>query len=151
MLTGLKAELAAVVEERIAEVFGKTHRPVVEVPPRRELGDLAFPAALHLARELRRKPRQIAEELADGLVLPSSVRQVRVEGAGYLNFFLDRGALARRLLSEPLIAFTAAETDKVIVEHTNINPNKAAHIGHLRNATLGDVLVRVLKALGRSV
>lgn len=151
MLTGLKTELATLVEERIAEVFGQPHKPIVEVPPRRELGDLAFPAALHLARELRSRPREIAEELADGLQLPSFVHQVRVEGAGYLNFFLDRGALAKRLLAEPLITFAGAESDKVIVEHTNINPNKAAHIGHLRNATLGDVLVRVLKALGQPV
>ncbi|PYQ65118.1 MAG: arginine--tRNA ligase, partial [Acidobacteria bacterium] len=74
---------------------------------------------------------------------------MRVEGGGYLNFFLDRGRLVAAMLagSPPLPACPG----KVIVEHTNINPNKAAHIGHLRNAVLGDVLGRTLSFLGRSV
>ena len=79
------------------------------------------------------------------------MRELRVEGAGYLNVFLDRPALAARLLSEPLLAGGGGLPDgagKRIVEHTNINPNKAAHIGHLRNAVLGDTLVRCLRALG---
>ncbi len=151
MLSGLKAELSQRVAERIRAAFGIDHQPVVEVPPRRDLGDLAFPAALHLARELRRPPREIATELAAGLDLPPYVSKVTVEGAGYLNLFLDRGLLAARLLREPLLSDSSVGGDKIIVEHTNINPNKAAHIGHLRNAVLGDTLVRVLRALGYRV
>ena len=151
MLTGLKDEVSERIAERISTLFDLEHTPVVEVPPRRELGDLAFPAALHLARELRRKPRDIAEELADGLELPVYVRQVKVEGAGYLNLFLDRGAIIARLLTDPVLSPDASHTGKAIVEHTNINPNKAAHIGHLRNAVLGDTLVRALKSLGHPV
>jgi arginyl-tRNA synthetase len=151
MLTGLKTELSQRVAEQIKAVFDVEHDPAVEVPPRRELGDLAFPAALHLARELRRPPREIANLLADGLELPSYVRQVTVEGAGYLNFFLDRGAISARLMAEPLLSGEQDDSHKIVVEHTNINPNKAAHIGHLRNAVLGDTLVRVLKSLGYPV
>jgi len=151
MLTGLKNELSQRVSERIHEIFGVDHHPVVEVPPRRELGDLAFPAALHLARELRRKPRDIAAELADGFDLPSYVQQIKVEGAGYLNFFLDRSAISSRLLAHPMLTREEPEAEKIVVEHTNINPNKAAHIGHLRNAVLGDTLVRVLRSLGYPV
>jgi arginyl-tRNA synthetase len=150
VLEELKEELRLAVARGIRERFGVEHLPVVEVPPRRELGDLAFPAGLHLARELKRSPRSLAEELADGLEMPVWVRQVRVEGAGYLNVFLDRGAAVRRLLSEPLLA-TPTARPKMVVEHTNINPNKAAHIGHLRNAVLGDVLARVLRSLGHPV
>jgi arginyl-tRNA synthetase len=151
MLGGLKDDLSGRIAERIAALYGLEHDPVVEVPPRRELGDLAFPAALHLARELRRKPRDIATELATDLELPSYVAQVRVEGAGYLNLFLDRGAISAQLLTEPVLSAAQSHTDKAIVEHTNINPNKAAHIGHLRNAVLGDTLVRALKSLGHPV
>lgn len=151
MLTGLKNELTELVAARIEAIFGVQHRPVVEVPPRRELGDLAFPAALHLARELRRNPREIARELAAGLELPAWVADIRVEGAGYLNLYLDRPAIAARLLAEPLLAPPEPEPEKVVIEHTNINPNKAAHIGHLRNAVLGDVLARVMRALGYPV
>lgn len=151
MLTALKAELAARVAARISALYGIEHSPVVEIPPTRALGDLSFPAALKLARELRRKPREIGEELAAGLELPEVVREVRVEGAGYLNLYLRRPAVIRRLLEDPVVDETAGDAGKVVVEHTNINPNKAAHIGHLRNAVLGDVLVRLLRRLGYPV
>lgn len=147
----LKRRLADTLAEQIRERFGIDHRPVVETPPRRQLGDLAFPAPLHLARELRRKPRDIAADLADGWSLPEIVREVRVEGPGYLNLFLRRSPVVARLLTEPLFPDAARRHGKVIVEHTNINPNKAAHVGHLRNAVLGDVLVRCLRRLGYEV
>ena len=124
-------------------------RVVLERPPRVALGDLATPAAFDLARTLRRAPRAIATDLAAAVRLPSGVREARVEGGGYLNFFLDRPPLIRSLLSPR--TDSPRGTGKVIVEHTNINPNKAAHIGHLRNAVLGDVLVRVLRGLGQQV
>ncbi len=151
MWEAVREELRRRVADRVRDAFGIDHEPVVEVPPRRELGDLAFPAGLHLASELRRNPRAIGEELAAGLELPDGVAEVRVEGAGYLNVFLDRRWVAARLLDEPIVPAAAARSDKVIVEHTNINPNKAAHIGHLRNAVLGDVLARVLASLGHPV
>ncbi len=157
----LEKELATHLRQHIEAVFGVEHDPVVQMSPRRELGDLAFPAALHLAKVLRRKPREIATELADGLRFPDSVSRVSVEGAGFLNVFLDRSALAARLIELPLFDETSSDEkpseelrrlgEKIIVEHTNINPNKAAHIGHLRNAVLGDVLVRSLRRIGYPV
>ncbi len=95
-----------------------------------------------------RNPRAIAEELAGAFERPGSVRDVQVQGAGFLNFFLDRRAFAAALLEAPLLGGggdrggRGSRSGKVIIEHTNINPNKAAHIGHLRNAVLGDVLGR---------
>jgi arginyl-tRNA synthetase len=151
MLAKLKSELVGLIEKRVSTVYGVEHLPVVEIPPRRELGDFAFPAALHLARELRRNPREIANSLAEDLDLPGWVREVRVEGAGYLNVFLDRSFIAAQLLSQDPADRSLREDFKIIVEHTNINPNKAAHIGHLRNAVLGDVLVRTLRANGYPV
>jgi arginyl-tRNA synthetase len=151
MLSALKSELASLVAARIRELYGIEHSPVVEIPPTRELGDLSFPAALKLARELRRQPREIGQELAAGLELPDVVREVRVEGAGYLNLYLRRPAVVRRLLEAPVVDGAGSDAGKVIVEHTNINPNKAAHIGHLRNSVLGDVLVRLLRRLGYPV
>ncbi len=153
----LKQELAQAVGRAVAERFDVAHETVLEVPPRRELGDLASPAAMQLARILKRKPRDIAEELRAALALPPAVRplvrEVTVEGAGYLNFRFDRAAFAARVLAQPLVGedVAFASAGKVIVEHTNINPNKAAHIGHLRNAVLGDVLVRALRRLGAPV
>jgi len=151
MFAAEKRRLTAGLAEAIRGRYGVEHAPVAEIPPRRALGDLAFPAALHLARELQRKPREIAAELAAAWALPAGVHEVRVEGPGYLNVFFDRPAFAARLLAEPVIPATDGTGGKTIVEHTNINPNKAAHIGHLRNAVLGDVLVHCLRALGREV
>ena len=171
MLTGLKRELAAGLAEVIRDAFGVEHDPIVEVPPRRELGDLAFPAPLQLARVLRRKPRDIAQDLLDRWRPSEVVREAVIAGAGYLNVFLRRAVFAERAFTEPVVAplggdeaaeggdggagsgsvSGAAGLSKVVVEHTNINPNKAAHIGHLRNAVLGDVLVRLLRSLGYPV
>ena len=153
MIPGLKRELESAVSEACLRVFGvPAPRIVLETPPKVELGDLACPVAFELAKILRRPPRKIAEELAPALALPSVVVRRSVEGGGYVNFFLDRP----RVLRDMLVAGSAApEQDagagKLIVEHTNINPNKAAHIGHLRNAVLGDVLVSTFRRLGRRV
>ncbi len=133
-----------------------------EVPPRTELGDLAFPVAFELAKRIKqatgekRNPRAIAEELRAELETAEEVARVEVAGAGYLNLFYDR---ARRLagLSQtaPAGAHDADDADdprpKRMVEHTSVNPNKAAHIGHLRNSVIGDTFVRILRACGERV
>ncbi len=147
MLLRIKSELAKELSRVVQERFQIEHEPVVEIPPRRELGDLAVPSALHLARSLKRNPRAIAEEIAEGLTLPPAVERVSVEGPGYLGFFLQRSHFTAELLETTLIPPPTEKPLKVVVEHTNINPNKAAHIGHLRNAVLGDVLTSTLKAL----
>jgi arginyl-tRNA synthetase len=154
MWTELKDQLAGELARVIRERFGVDHEPVIEVPPRRELGDLASPAGMQLARVLKRNPRAIAEEIRDAFRTPAGtttvVRDVQVQGAGYVNFYLDRRAFAARLLDGPLLPATA-RGGKIVIEHTNINPNKAAHIGHLRNAVLGDVLARSMRSLGYPV
>ncbi len=154
MWTELKARLAADLARVIRERFGVEHTPLLEVPPRRELGDLASPAPMQLARVLKRNPRAIAEEIKDALGTLETleiVRGVQVQGAGFLNFFLDRRLFAAGLMDAALVGGPAPRGGKVVIEHTNINPNKAAHIGHLRNAVLGDILGRSLKSLGYPV
>jgi arginyl-tRNA synthetase len=128
------------------ELGHRAEQVVLEVPPRRELGDLAWPGALPLAREVRRAPREIAARVVAAAAWPEGVARVEVAGPGFLNIFLDRPGLLRRMLARTPTA-GGAGGPKTIVEHTNINPNKAAHIGHLRNAVLGDILVRSLRAL----
>jgi arginyl-tRNA synthetase len=116
----------------------------VEVPPTRTLGDLAVTLPFQLARTLKRAPRVIAQELAARVGPLPGVARVEVAPNGFLNLFLDRSPfLLSRVRGEA--AATQAGEPKTIVEHTAINPNKAAHVGHLRNAALGDTLVRVLR------
>jgi len=133
-----------------------------EVPPRTELGDLAFPVAFELAKRVKqatgekRNPRAIAEELRAELETVAEVARVEVAGAGYLNVFFDRGRLLADFASLPAAAAeTIARPDdsrpKRMVEHTSVNPNKAAHIGHLRNSVIGDTFVRILRAAGERV
>lgn len=148
------------VRRRIAEIVqteagAPVEGLVVETPPDASLGDLATPVALRLAKALRRPPRQIAEDLARALREIEGVDEVEVAGPGFVNVRLDRDAALASLLEQAGTA-PAPEGDqtgreKIIVEHTNINPNKAAHIGHLRNAVLGDTLVRSMRHLGHPV
>jgi arginyl-tRNA synthetase len=132
-----------------------------EIPPKTELGDLAFPVAFELAKLIKQatgekaNPRQIGETLKLSLETIDFVERVEVAGPGYLNVFFDRPNFIRENAdADPLPALTSpiAETDqKICVEHTSVNPNKAAHIGHVRNAVLGDTFQRILKATGKTV
>ena len=150
MLEPLRAALSDAIRAAAKERLGAdVEKVVLERPPKLALGDFACPVAFDLAKALKKAPRALAAELAQAVRLPAGVREARVEGGGYLNFFLDRGPVIRALLAAP--SAPAARSGKIIVEHTNINPNKAAHIGHLRNAVLGDVLVRALRHLGYPV
>jgi arginyl-tRNA synthetase len=132
-----------------------------EVPPKTELGDVAFPIAFELAKKIKqqsgekRNPREIAETLKASLEEFDFVSHVAVAGAGYLNVYFNRSRfIADRVLADPLPQLeqsTRADAPKVCVEHTSVNPNKAAHIGHVRNSVLGDTFQRILKANGKRV
>jgi len=139
-VTGLLASLYSLDPSGAAAV-------VLEYPPNRELGDLGTPIAFELARRLRKAPRAIAQDIAAAFGTLDGVTRVVAAPNGYLNVFLERrGFLLDRLAPD---ANAVAEAPaKAIVEHTAINPNKAAHIGHLRNSALGDTLVRVLRFRG---
>jgi len=127
---------------------------VLDRPPKIEMGEAASPVCFELAKRLKKAPRIIAQEIANNLGKIEGIARVEVAGAGYLNAYFDRAAfwselspLATRL--SPLLS--EKKFGKVIVEHTSINPNKAAHIGHVRNAVLGDTMARVLRHAGHSV
>ena len=149
MLLTLEKRLQAALSAHISDRYGAQVEVVTELPRQPEHGDLATPVCFSLAKILRRAPRQIAAELAAELPPVAGIRSLEAAGAGYVNARFDRAAYAAAALSGR--EAVSAAPAKVIVEHTNINPNKAAHIGHLRNAVLGDTLVRLLRSLGRNV
>ncbi len=124
-----------------------------ERPPRLEMGEVASPVCFELARKLKKAPRLIAQEIANKIGAIEGVARIEVAGGGYLNAYLDRSAFFRTAIERAGHEASGAAHDapKAIVEHTNINPNKAAHIGHLRNAALGDAFVRLLRYTGRRV
>ena len=149
--TRLRDRITAALKDRYALDPAAIPSIVIEYPPTRRLGDLAVTVAFELARTLRKAPRTIAHEVAETVGELSGIGRLEPTGAGYLNIFLDRAAFAReRMFGDARTAGTAAGR-KTIVEHTAINPNKAAHVGHLRNAALGDTLCRLLRFRGADV
>ena len=151
MILPVHDRLRAHLLHRLAELYSlapdDTPTLVLEYPPNRDLGDLGTPVAFELARRLRKAPRVIAQQIAETFGTLDGVTRVVAAPNGYLNVFLERP----RFLLDRLGADTSQprpQAAKAIVEHTAINPNKAAHIGHLRNSALGDTLVRVLRFRG---
>jgi len=121
----------------------------IEIPPELKFGELSTPIALQLARTLRKAPKVIATEIVAALGTPAGFAGFEVAGAGYINARLDRGFAVQDFLRAA--GEGSATGSHALVEHTSINPNKAAHIGHLRNAILGDTFVRLLRAAGAKV
>src|SRR6202142_3974536 len=147
----LERRLAGQVREFLRRSYGvEMARVVIEQPPKIEFGEYALPLAFELAKKLRKAPRKIAEEIAAGAGALPGFDKLEVAGGGYINVRVNRAALAKGLVADSS-PVAAVATGKVLVEHTSINPNKAAHIGHLRNAILGDTFVRLLRFAGREV
>jgi arginyl-tRNA synthetase len=153
MILDLQRRLGDAVRAAAKAAFGAELSSVsFQYPPRLELGDLALTAPFDLAKALRRKPREIAETLARELGGAALVERAEVAGGGYVNLFLDRARVLPEIHDALRAKVPAARVPgRTIVEHTSINPNKAAHIGHLRNAILGDTFVRVLRHRGHEV
>jgi arginyl-tRNA synthetase len=143
----LAARLRKVLEEKYSL---KIESIPLEIPPELQLGELATPIAFELARTLRKAPKAIAQEIVSALAPLDGFSSFEVAGAGYINARLDRAAAAFSTAGAAGVS-PPAQGLNAIVEHTSINPNKAAHIGHLRNAILGDTFVRLLRAAGQTV
>jgi arginyl-tRNA synthetase len=146
----LEKQIEAIVGERVRDRFGVDTAIVLEQPKQASFGELALPVAFQLAKSLKQPPKKIAAEVIAAVEAIPGVAAMEVAGNGYINVRFDRGLYGAELLKTPEVP-AAPATEKIIVEHTNINPNKAAHIGHLRNAVLGDTFVRMLRSQGSRV
>ena len=124
---------------------------VIEQPPKVEMGEYALPFSFELAKKLRKAPRKIAEEVVAALPPLEGFLPFEVAGGGYINARVNRGWLAADLMADQKHPVPFEHPGKILVEHTSINPNKAAHVGHLRNSILGDTFVLLLRAAGREV
>jgi arginyl-tRNA synthetase len=150
----LYLELQQQLVQHIRELLKKRYdlelpRIVVDQPPSVSLGEYALTFSFELAKKLRKPPKKIAEEIVAALGQVPGFEKFEVAGSGYINARLDRQSAAQLLLREDReTRIQSVDPEKVLVEHTSINPNKAAHIGHLRNAILGDTFVRLLRATG---
>jgi arginyl-tRNA synthetase len=152
----LYLELQQQLIQRVRDLLTRQYdvelpRIVVDQPPHVGLGEYALPLSFELAKKLRKPPRKIAEEVVASLGQVPGFERFEVAGAGYINARINREEAARQLLDSKAAQPGSATGKKILVEHTSINPNKAAHIGHLRNAILGDTFVRLLQAAGARV
>ena len=148
-------ELKSRLESHLRDVLKAKYDLTVEniplaTPPDLKFGELATPIAFELARKLRKAPKVIAQEIVEALGTPRGFASFEIAGAGYINARLDR-VVAVRMMTSGEDSQPMKSDIHALVEHTSINPNKAAHIGHLRNAILGDTFVRLLRAAGREV
>ena len=158
-LTDLQQNLKNQIRQAATDLFSvDLNHPNAETPPRAELGDLAFPVSFELAKLVKQAtgekvaPRAIAEKLKTAIEAMPEVSQVEIAGPGYINVFFNRAKLLHLFAAKPeTVVDDVTSRRKKMVEHTSINPNKAAHIGHVRNAVLGDTFVRILKAAGDPV
>jgi len=144
----LKKEILARIRKKYALEEGEID---IAPTPQQNLGDLSLTFPFKLAKRLKLNPRQVAQDLLPLFSGLAGVSKAEVAGPGYINLFLDRKAFFQEALSRLGRTSLSAEQRKIIIEHTNINPNKAAHIGHLRNACLGDTLARCLRYKGEAV
>ena len=151
MYRHLERRLAQQVREFLRRTYDlDLTKIVIEQPPKVEFGEYALPLAFELAKKLRQAPRKIAEEVVSRIGPIPGFEKLELAGAGYINARLRREELAATLIADdkPRAEVPAG---KILVEHSSINPNKAAHVGHLRNAILGDTFVRLLRFAGREV
>ncbi len=167
MYQTLTKRLRKALAAHIREKYGLEVAIVLERPPKIEMGEAASPVCFELAKRLKKAPRLIAQEIAASFGAPPGIARVEVAGGGYLNAYFDRGAFwkatpeesgewrvasgEKKKEAERRDAEGTGKSKKIIVEHTSINPNKAAHIGHVRNAVLGDTMVRILRHAGKRV
>jgi arginyl-tRNA synthetase len=190
----LTKRLREALSGHIREKYGVELAVGLERPPKIEMGEAASPVCFELAKRLKKAPRMIAQEIANGMPKVAGIAKVEVAGGGYLNAYFERGEFWRGVGKEKEFNTEATESTedaekrkkekefntedtesaevtektkkgekgkreeeggekrgKIIVEHTSINPNKAAHIGHVRNAVLGDTMARVLRHAGHRV
>jgi len=147
-----KARLKASIHEKLKAVYPVELADLDMTPtPEPKMGDLALTFPFQLAKKLRKAPRAIAAEAAPLLASVEGVVRAEVAGAGFLNLWLDKTAVFAEAVRSAGRTSLTPEERKIVIEHTNINPNKAAHIGHLRNACLGDTLARSLRYKGETV
>jgi arginyl-tRNA synthetase len=147
----LKERLRDALARHIAFAYHVDIAVGLERPPKIEMGEAASPVCFELAKRLKKAPRMIAQEIANAFPPVPGVSRIEVAGGGYLNAYFDRGEFWKAMASHASQPSADRSTNKIIVEHTSINPNKAAHIGHVRNAVLGDTLVRILRHVGHRV
>jgi len=146
------------VKENISKIilekgYGKADF-VVEYS-RSGFGEITCNVAFLLAKNLKKTPQEIAQEFASEYNLGNDLEKVDAHKSGYLNFFINTNSFNSTVLPDSLKenygSIDIGKNSKLVVEHTSVNPNKALHIGHLRNVVIGDAVSRILSKVNYDV
>ncbi|MEM3555202.1 MAG: arginine--tRNA ligase [Candidatus Micrarchaeia archaeon] len=154
-----KEEVVKLVEESCKKLKFQVSKEEIERSleyPKEQFGDLASAVCFELAKREKKAPRAIAEKIKDSIRKSELVERVEVAGAGYLNFYFNYEKFAKLTVEAVEKNKKYGEVDfgkgrKALVEFPSVNPNKPWHIGHLRNALLGDSVARILEFAGYKV
>lgn len=141
------------IEKQLKKLTGQKE-VVIEVPPDPDMGDFAFPC-FSLSKELKKSPIEIAEDLAKDFELKPPLKEVKIIGP-YLNFFVDKSSLSEEVITKVLkdkykYGLGSKKKEKIMVEYSSPNTNKAQHLGHVRNNLLGMALSNILEYSGYKV
>lgn len=142
------ANIQELVSTTVAKLWPEMADISVDInqPPKTEYGDYTCPVALSIAKKLGTNPIEVAEKIAESLPSHHWIAKVETSAPGFVNLFINYSTLARDVIDQEW-DFSSAEDLKISIEHTSVNPNKAAHVGHLRNACLGDTIARIMRKM----
>nr|NIP37756.1 arginine--tRNA ligase [Candidatus Dadabacteria bacterium]NIS07485.1 arginine--tRNA ligase [Candidatus Dadabacteria bacterium]NIV41791.1 arginine--tRNA ligase [Candidatus Dadabacteria bacterium]NIY21124.1 arginine--tRNA ligase [Candidatus Dadabacteria bacterium] len=160
----MKESLKDIVRESVKNLYFEDSADIpvtdieISIPKKREFGDYSSNIAMVLTKPLKKKPRDIAEQLSENLSTSHTelFKKVEIAGPGFLNFFVNESSLMSELevIEEQGNKFgqvDIGEGRKIIVEFVSANPTGFLHLGHARNAVVGDGISNILKACGYDV
>ncbi len=154
-LDALTSEARAMVDSAVGELGLDGPDYGIEPSARPGFGDVSSNVAFLLARSAHRAPREIAADIARSCKPRRLVGRVEAHASGHINFFADAAELAAETIAasqqDTYCRADIGHGKRVTVEHTSVNPNKALHIGHLRNVIVGDTVARILAATNHDV
>ncbi len=145
-----KKEIIEILAKQ-AYIDKKEIEKLLEVPPDEKLGDYAFPC-FSLAGKFKNEPAEIAKDLANKLKLKTIKEIEKIEQVnGYVNFFINKKKLAKEVISINTNFGKGKQGEKILLEHTSVNPNASPHVGRTRNSIIGDSIKRILQFSGNRV
>ncbi len=144
----IKTQLKDALTDALKTLKVENAEIIIQEVPDGKPGDYGSPIAFVLAKSLRKNPALIAQEIVAALKNPAGIARAEVVGP-YINFHVDTASFVQSVITSD--TSLPAQNKKVVLEHTSVNPNKEAHVGHLRNIVLGDACARILRAAGHEV
>ena len=150
----MKNNIVQLLSQNIEEISSEELEQLVEIPPKTDMGDFAFPC-FRLAKVYRKAPQMIAQDLKEKIGDVDYLDKIEVQG-GYLNFFINKEKFAQQIIQDYLNAQDYGSSDQgngqtICIDYSSPNVAKNFHVGHLRTTIIGNSLHKIFKKLGYNV